>query len=211
MATYGVTFDIDRQERHDRTQLVLRLLVLIVLSVLAGSLGWAHFGPYLALPVLGAILISQKGAKRYHAEAGENVTLWLRYAMAFYAYAWLLTDRLPNEDPRQTLRFEITPSGEPTVGSVLLRIITGIPHVIVLALLGIVAFILAFIAAIMILVGESYPEGIFNFLRGFVRWQARLYAYMAGLVDEYPPFAFDTGPESVLQLPPGDASQPQAP
>jgi hypothetical protein len=213
MAVYGATFDIDRQERHDRTQLAIRLLLLIVLSILAGSLGWAHFGLYLALPVLGAILISQKGAKRYHEDAGENVTLWLRYIIAFYAYAWLLTDRLPNEDPRQTLRFDVAPSGEPTPGGVLLRIITGIPHVIVLAILGIIAFILGIIAAIMILVGETYPEGIFNYQRGFLRWQARLYAYMAGLVDEYPPFAFDTGPESpaIPQLPSGDASQPQAP
>jgi hypothetical protein len=212
-ATYGATFDIDRQERHDRTQLAIRLLVLIVLAILAGSLGWVHFGLYLALPVLGAILISQKGAKRYHEEAGENVTLWLRYVVAFYAYAWLLTDRLPNEDPRQTLRFDVTPTGEPTAGGVLLRIITGIPHVIVLALLTFAALILAVIAAIMILVGESYPESIFNFLRGYVRWQARLYAYMAGLVDEYPPFAFDTGSESpaIPQLRSGDTSQRQAP
>ncbi len=209
--TYGATFDIDRQERYDRTQIAIRLVVLIVLALLAGSLGWVHAGLYLALPVLGAILISQKGAMRYHAEAGENVTLWLRYAIAFYAYMALLTDKLPNEDPRQTLRFEIAPSGEPTAANVLLRIITAIPHVIVLALLGIVAVILAVIAAISIVVNESYPAGIFNFLRGYVRWQARLYAYMAGLVDEYPPFSFDTGPEAMLQLPPGDASQAQSP
>jgi hypothetical protein len=92
------------------------------------------------------------------------------------------------------------------------RIITAIPHAIVLAILGVVAAILAIIAAVMILVGESYPEGIFDFLRGYVRWQARVYAYLAGLVDEYPPFAFDTGSESAIpQLPAGDASQPQAP
>ena len=31
---------------------------------------------------------------------------------------------------------------------------------------------------------------------GVLRWQARLYAYLAGLVDAYPPFALDTGPET---------------
>jgi Domain of unknown function (DUF4389) len=210
MAVYGATFDIDRPEKYDRTHLAIRVLILIVLAILAGSLGWVHFGLYLALPVLGAILISQKGAKRYHTEAGENVTLWLRYAAVAYAYAWLLTDRLPNENPRETLRFDITPTGEPTAGGVLLRIITAIPHLIVLAILGVFAFILAVVAAISILATEAYPESIFNFLRGFVRWQMRLLAYMAGLVDEYPPFSFDTGAEAILQLPPGDASQPQA-
>lgn len=211
MASYGVTFDIDRQETYDRTQVVIRLLVLIVLSILAGAFGWVHGALYIGIPVVAAILISQKGAKQYHAESETNMTMWLRYIVAFYAYIGLLTDKLPNEDPRQTLRFDVAPTGEPTPGKVLVRIITVIPHAIVLALLGFVAAVLSIVAAIMILVSESYPEGIFNFLRGYVRWQARVYAYMAGLVQEYPPFALDTGPESpVLQhLPAGDGLQPE--
>jgi hypothetical protein len=210
MATYGATFDIDRPERYDRTQIAIRLLILIVLSILAGSMGWVHGLLYLGLPVVAAILISQKGAKQFHAESEQNITMWLRYAIAFYAYMGLLTDKLPNEDPRQTMRFNVAPNGEPTPGNVLLRIITAIPHAIVLAILGIVAVVLGIIAAISILVGESMPEGIFNFLRGYVRWQARVYAYMAGLVQEYPPFALDTGPESaaVPQLPAGESQSP---
>ena len=210
MATYGATFDIDRPERYDRTQIAIRLLILIVLSILAGSMGWVHGLLYLGLPVVAAILISQKGAKQFHAESEQNITMWLRYAIAFYAYMGLLTDKLPNEDPRQTLRFNVVPDGEPTPGNVLLRIITAIPHAIVLAILGIVAVILGIIGAISIVVGETMPEGIFNFLRGYVRWQARVYAYMAGLVQEYPPFALDTGPESaaVPQLPAGESQSP---
>jgi hypothetical protein len=210
MAIYGATFDIDRPERYDRTQIAIRLLILIVLSILAGSMGWIHGLLYLGLPVVAAILISQKGARQFHAESEQNVTMWLRYAIAFYAYMGLLTDKLPNEDPRQTLRFNVVPDGEPTPGNVLLRIITAIPHAIVLAILGIVAVILGIIGAISILVGETMPEGIFNFLRGYVRWEARVYAYMAGLVQEYPPFALDTGPESAAapQLPAGESQSP---
>lgn len=213
MAAYGATFDIDHQEKYDRTQVVIRLLIVIVLSILAGAIGWVSGALYLGIPVLAAILISQKGAKQYHAESEQNMTLWLRYIVAFYAYLGLLTDKLPNEDPRQTLRFDVAPAGEPTAGGVLVRIITAIPHAIVLALLSIVAAVLIVIAAIMILVNESYPEGIFNFLRGYLRWQVRLYAYLAGLAQDYPPFALDTGPESpaMPQLPSGEGPQPQAP
>lgn len=213
MAAYGATFDIDHQETYDRTQVVIRLLIVLVLSILAGALGWVSGALYLGIPVLAAILISQKGAKQYHAESEQNMTLWLRYIVAFYAYLGLLTDKLPNEDPRQTLRFDVAPAGEPTAGGVLVRIITAIPHAIVLALLGIVAAVLIVIAAIMILVNESYPEGIFNFLRGYLRWQVRVYAYLAGLVQDYPPFALDTGPESSAapQLPAGEGPQPQGP
>ncbi|MHB8377176.1 MAG: DUF4389 domain-containing protein [Dehalococcoidia bacterium] len=211
MATYGATFDIDHQPSYDRTQVVIRILILIVLSILGGALGWLHGALYLAVPVLAAVLISQKGAQTYIAESGRTIKLWLAYLFAFYAYLGLLTDRLPGDDPQKVIRFDVTAAGEPTAGNVLLRIILAIPHAIVLALLGIIAFVLIVIAAVMILVNESYPEGIFNFLRGYLRWQVRLYAYLGGLVQEYPPFALDTGSEAppASATPAGDGSQPQ--
>ena len=196
MAVYGATFNIDRQETYDRTQVAIRVLIMVVLSIIGGALGWAHGLLYLGIPVVAAVLISQKGAKTYLAESEQNITLWLRYIIAFYAYIGLLTDKLPTKDSRETVRFEVTPTGEPTAGDVLLRIILAIPHAIVLALLSIVAAVLVVIAAVMIVVGESYPAGIFGFLRGYFRWQVRVYVYLAGLVEEYPPFALDMGEES---------------
>jgi hypothetical protein len=86
-----------------------------------------------------------------------------------------------------------------------LRIIFVIPHAIVLGLLGIVAAILIVVAGIMILINESYPEGIYSFLRGYMRWYVRVLAYMGSLVDEYPPFALDTGSE-MAELPPPAAA-----
>jgi hypothetical protein len=196
MAVYGATFNIDRQETYDRTQVAIRVLIMVVLSIIGGALGWVHGLLYVGIPVAAAVLISQKGAKTYLAESEQNITLWLRYIISFYAFIGLLTDKLPTKDSRETVRFEVTPTGEPTAGNVLLRIILAIPHAIVLLLLGIVAAVLLVIAAVMIVVGESYPEGIFSFLRGYLRWQVRLFVYLAGLVEEYPPFAFDTGEET---------------
>ena len=206
MAAYGATFNIDRQEMYDRTQVVIRVLIMVVLSIIGGALGWAHGLLYLGIPVAAAVLISQKGAKAYFSESEQNMTLWLRYIISFYAYIGLLTDKLPTKDSRETVRFDVTPTGEPTAGKVLLRIILAIPHAIVLALLSIVTFVLLVIAVIMILISEAYPEGIFKFLRGYMRWQVRLFVYLAGLVDEYPPFALDTGEEAaaVTMLPAGD-------
>ncbi len=213
MTSYGVTFDIQQPERYDRIQIAIRILIVIVASILAAAVGWVHGALYLAIPVLAAILISQKGAQTYFAESEQNMGMWLRYIVAAYAYLGLLTDRLPNEDPRQTMRFEITPSGEPTPGGVLLRIVTAIPHFIVLALLGIVAGLLILVAAIMILVNETYPAGIYDFLRAYLRWEARVLAYLAGFVQDYPPFAFDTGSElaGAQPLPPGNGAAPDAP
>jgi hypothetical protein len=120
------------------------------------------------------------------------MTRWLSYVIAFYAYLALLTDKLPG-DASNDVRFEVAPSGTPSVGNALLRLILAIPSAIVLALLWIVGLVLALIAAILILVQESYPSAIYDFLRGLMRWEARLLAYLASLVEAYPPFALDTG------------------
>jgi hypothetical protein len=202
MASYGATFDIAQPQKFDRVHIAIRLLIVIVLGILGGVIGWLYGAVYLAVPVAAAILISQRGAEQYLAGASENMTKWLRYLLAFYVYMGLLTDRLPNEEPKETLHFEVATSGSPTAGSTLLRIILAIPSAIVLGLLGIVAGVLVLFAAIMILIQETYPEGVYNFLRGVVRWEARLFAYIASLVDEYPPFALDTQPEAPAPAPP---------
>jgi hypothetical protein len=51
------------------------------------------------------------------------------------------------------------------------------------------------IAAISVLINETYPQGIYDFLRGLNRWGARLLAYLASLVEPYPPFSLDTQAE----------------
>lgn len=192
MASYGATFDIQQPARFDRVHVVVRLLIIIVLSLIGGAIGWIYGVVYLALPVLAAVMISQKGTERYLAEAGENVVKWLRYIVAFQAYMFLLTDRLPNERIEEYLHFDVKPEGNTTPGSALLRILLALPSLIVLAILGMIGVVLGIIAAILVLFEEKYPEGIYAFLRGLVRWSARLLAYMAGLVEEYPPFALDT-------------------
>jgi hypothetical protein len=195
MASYPVIFDIKQQEKYDRVQIAIRLVIVIILSIIAGAIGWIFGLLYLAVPVLAAILIAQKGAQTYFAEREQNMMQWLRWIAGLYSYLFLLTDRLPNQDVKETLRLEVTPHGEPTPGGVLLRIILAIPHLIVLSIIGFIAFILMIIAAIMILIQENYPAGIFNFIKADMRWNARMYGYLAGFAQDYPPFAFDTGPE----------------
>ncbi len=62
MATdYPVTFDVARPERFERTQVILRILLLIIISIVTGTVGWIFGLVYLLLPVLAAILISNRG------------------------------------------------------------------------------------------------------------------------------------------------------
>jgi hypothetical protein len=192
--SYAATFDIERPEKFARSQLALRLLLLVVLSIAGFALSLIHGVLWLAVPVVAAILISQKGARRYHDDAEGNMTSWLRFVVGAYAYLSLLTDKLPGDSKAgPNSQFHVTPTGTPTVGGTLVRIILVIPHAIVLAIVGIVAVLMVIFAAVMILISESYPESVYKFLRGWIRWQARVLAYLAALVDEYPPFSLSAG------------------
>ena len=194
-AAYPVTFDIARPEKFERPHIFIRILVVVILSILAGAIGWILGLVYLVFPVLAAIFVSQKGSEKYLEEDGPRMTGWLRWVLALYAYLGLLTDRFPTEKPEEIVRFEITRGGAPTAGSALLRLIYSIPSAVVLGLLGIVSAVILVIAAVMVLIQENYPDGLYNFQRGVLRWEARLLGYHASLVDQYPPFAVDTGPE----------------
>jgi hypothetical protein len=154
-------------------------------------------------------MISQKGAERYLAEAQDGPVKWLRFLMMFYSYMALATDKLATQDPQQIVQLEVRPSGSPTVGNALLRIILAIPHAIILAFVGIAFAIVWLISAISILASGSYPDWASSFIRGYLRWNARLLAYMASLVDEYPPFSFSDG-ETTAAQPSAPPEQPLA-
>ena len=196
MATdYPVTFDIARPEKLERPHVFLRILVAVILSILAGAIGWIFGLVYLVLPVVAAVLVSQKGGEKYLEEDGPRVTEWLRWIVAFYAYLGILTDRFPSEKPEEIVRFEVQTGGTPTVGSALLRLIYSIPSALVLSILSMASAVIWIIAAVMVLVQENYPDGLYNFQRGILRWEARLLGYHASLVEQYPPFALDTDPK----------------
>lgn len=73
----------------------------------------------------------------------------------------------------------------------LIRSILLIPHFIILYFLGIVAYIIYFIAKFAILFTGTYPAGMYNFVAMYVRWNARASAYLLSLFDKYPPFTGD--------------------
>ena len=199
---YPVEFDIEPPDEFDKAQILLRVLIVIVVSWLFEAvLNLAYF----ALPVVAAIMISQRGPDEYLAGAESGPTRWLRFIMGIFSYIALATDDASLNDPDR-VELDIQPTGSPTVGSALLRLITGIPHVIVLALLGIPFAVAWLIAALSILINGEYPEWASSFIRGYLRWWARFLAYMASLVDEYPPFSFED--DGLPALPPSAGETP---
>ncbi len=182
-----VTVEVERPQVFQRGHVFLRVAVL----VLVGWIGHPFGLLWLGLPVVAAILVSQRGGQHYLDETGPTVTRVLNWILDLVAYLALLTDELPGER-RHPVRLEVERSGSPTLRSALLRVLYAIPSVIVLSILTFVGTIVWVIAVVLVLGNERYPDSLWRFLLGLVRWEAWLLAYLASLVDRYPPFTLET-------------------
>jgi hypothetical protein len=75
------------------------------------------------------------------------------------------------------------------------RLILVIPWYILGSIYAVAAFIVAFLAWFAIVFTGRYPEGLYNFNAGFLRFIARAYAFTFLQTDRWPPFGFEQAPE----------------
>jgi hypothetical protein len=84
--------------------------------------------------------------------------------------------------------------------TVALRLILVVPQLIVLALISVAAGVVAFLGWWGALFTARLPGFAVNFLSGYVRWSARVTAYLLLLTDEYPRFSPDDDPGYPVQV-----------
>src|SRR3954453_18300830 len=72
--------------------------------------------------------------------------------------------------------------------TVFFRLIIAIPWLLVAGLYGLGAYFAAIVAWFSIVFPGTYPEGLYNFVAGYVRFLGRFYGYLYLMTDEYPPF-----------------------
>ena len=106
-------------------------------------------------------------------------------------------------------------------GGLVLRQLAAIPHIIVLAFVGIAAIVLWIVVQWVVLFVARFPYGMWEIVAGYVRWYTRVTAYTLGLIDCYPPFSLRgsiAGGEGALTSatpppppPPMAATWPEAP
>src|SRR5262245_6286031 len=121
----------------------------------------------------------------------QFTSFYMRWRVRALAYFMLLQDMYPPfGDALYPASIEIAdPPGARDRLTVGLRLLLVIPHVIVLFFV-LVAWGLATIAAwFIILFTGSYPQGLYDFSVGALRWRLRVEAYILLMVDEYPPFS----------------------
>ena len=203
---YPATLEARLPAHFDRRQLLVRMVVLAVIGVLHQTAGGLLAALYLVLPVVVALLIVQKGGARFLSEDGRWLVSVLDWVMAVYAYLLFVTDRFPLPSSDKDVYVVVRPGQPPTAARALFRLVTSLPHAFVLAVLGVVASVVGFIAALSILVVERYPATLQRFQRDVLSWMTRLFAYHAALVEPYPPFLL-----GVSEEPPPRHDEPYAP
>ena len=198
-ATYPVRYAIVPPAQFTRLQLLIRILAFCVLGLVGVSFGAVFAVGFIALPVFAAVrLSSQATAERsYLTDDGPHVIAVLRWLAAISAWAGLIAEHVPSRAPDETLHVDIEPTAHATPGSALLRIVTGLPSALALAILCWIGMFVWLWAALTILVTERVGPGAFHYLEGLQRWSIRLLAYQASLVDEYPPFSLSEASPSL--------------
>jgi hypothetical protein len=205
MATgYPAGLSVDYPERKlNRLTTFFRIFVAIPILIILGLLmdnavqysgkdgasSAAGLG-LIVLPLVLMILFRRKYPKWWYD--------WnLDFAGFMYrvrAFVCLLTDVYPSTDEEQSVHLELT---YPDAAGLdrwlpLVKWFLAIPHVIVLACLGIAVLVVTIIAWFAILFTGNYPRGMFDFVVGVMRWGFRVMAYALLLVtDKYPPFSLE--------------------
>ncbi|MGE0059743.1 MAG: DUF4389 domain-containing protein [Dehalococcoidia bacterium] len=123
----------------------------------------------------------------------DFVNFYMKWRANSIAYVAMLRDEYPpfgtgeypvrfsaGEYPEQRSRL-----------TVFFRLFLLIPHGIVLFFLGIAWWLTAIISWFAILFTGSYPESLYRFAVGYLRWSIRVEAYGFLMRDEYPPFSLD--------------------
>jgi hypothetical protein len=118
-----------------------------------------------------------------------------RFQTRVGAYAMLMTDQYPSTVDAQTVHLELDypdVKNDLKRGMPLVKWFLAIPHYFVLVFLGIAAFFAVIFAWFAILFTGKYPQGLFNFVLGVMRWGLRVNAYAFLLItDQYPPFSLN--------------------
>ena len=192
---YPVQFSVDYPDRDlDRLTTAFRFFTAIPIAIvlaLVSGVGYVSSGGTLFFGPLVMILFRQK-YPRWWFDWNFNL---VRFENRVLAYLALLRDEYPSTDEEQAARVDFPfPDAQNDLNRwmPLVKWLLAIPHYIILFFLAIAAFVVIIIAWFAILFTGRYPQGLFDFVVGVMRWGNRVQGYAFVLItDRYPPFSLN--------------------
>jgi hypothetical protein len=200
MADYPVSFEVERQTtERNRLTVAFRPILAIPHVLLVGGPGFGLGVGSDRTGVLGAVAavasIINWFMIVFTGRASEGLLslqqYYLRWRARALAYEALLRDDYPpfgDGDYPVSADFPAVIEGRNrwTVG---FRFLLMIPQVVVLFFVLIAWLVTAIIGWFAVLFTGRYPDGLWQFGEGVMRWILRVEAYLLLLRDEYPPFS----------------------
>jgi len=191
-----MTFDVKLQDSYSRGQLLLRsffgifyiaiphFFVLMFVSIWASILNFIAFWVVLFTGV-------------YPRNFFDFQVKLMQWSVRLNASLLNLTDEYPSigiNGSSTTVTLDIAYLEKLSRGTLLLRTFLGvfyiyIPHGFCLYFRAIAASFVSMLAWWIVLFTGKYPENMFAFVAGTIRWTVRLGAYASFMTDEYPPFS----------------------
>lgn len=193
---------IQHQESYSRGELLLRtffgwLYILLPHAFVLLFLGL--WGAILQFVAFWVILFTG----RYPQSMFEYQVGLLKWNLRLSARLYNLSDGYPAFGIKSTddnTDLVIPYPEKVSRGLMLLRLFLGIfyvylPHLFILYFRAIFVGILIFLAWWVVLFTAKYPDFMFDWVTGQLRWQMRVTLYMQYMTDTYPPFTGDELPE----------------
>jgi len=201
VSNYPVQFDVDFPSRPlSRLATAFRVIFAIPIVVLLTALRGETFGDgdhtTNAIVIGGAavfvplvlMLVVRRKYPRWWFDWNLNL---MRFANRVTAYLALLDDRYPSTDDEQAVHLDFAYPDAKQLNRwlPLVKWFLAIPHYFVLFFLGLGAIFAVIAAWFAIIFTGTYPQGLFRYVVGVLRWSNRVQGYAYTLVtDQYPPF-----------------------
>ncbi len=202
-ASYPVQLSIDYPDRPlSRLTSFFRIFTIIPIAIVLGTVSggsWEAGRSNASLVVtsaggllFGAPLLMILFRRKYPRWWFDWNLELQRFGNRVGTYLALMNDQYPATDEQQWLHLDYAyPDAATDLNRwlPLIKWLLAIPHYIVLFFLDIAAFVVVIIAWFAILFTGRYPQGMFSFVEGVIRWHNRVIGYALTLVtDQYPPF-----------------------
>jgi Domain of unknown function (DUF4389) len=190
---YPISYEADPAvEGRNRLTTFFRYLVAIPWMIVAYLYGIA--AEIAALIAWFAIVFTGKYPEGlYNFNAG-----YLRMSSRTNSYLYLLTDEFPpfggEEAPDYPVRIGVpAPLGTYSRLKNGLRLIIGIPVMLLAFVQALILYVCALVAWFVILFTGKLGEGLFNPMRSAMAYLVRTSAYFLLITEDYPPFALEEG------------------